>query len=119
MKKRLPRIRKELCSFLSEEDGRIPKKSMLAIGSTMGGIALAGLFSDVIPSAEATCPSETVFTCWHNNTINAAYDSTMCAITATHNLHANFSVGPGEHGTSGCRHDNSCPPPNDGLDPCL
>jgi len=109
MKKKLPRIKKEVCSFLSDESGRISKRSLIAISSVVGGVALYGLFSNVIPSVRADGPFQTQITCNHGNSISAGYDPTHCAIKATHNLHTSVSTGY-VHMASGCVHTNNCAP---------
>lgn len=109
MEKKLPRIKKEICSFLSDEDGRIFRKSVLAISSLVGGVALSGLFSDLVPPVRADGPYGVVWQCNHTNAISAAYDDRFCKIVATHNFHANLFTAGWQHMIAGCTHTNNCP----------
>ncbi|RLI93384.1 MAG: hypothetical protein DRO89_00020 [Candidatus Altiarchaeales archaeon] len=114
MKKKLPKIKKEVCCFLSDESGRISKKSLIAISSVIGGIAISGLFSGAIRSVKADGPYGIRATCNHTNNIGADYDPTSCTIKVTHNLSLNKHYNSGVHMISGCTHTNNC----DATDPC-
>ena len=89
-KKGLPKIKKTISAFLSNEEGRILKRSIITIGSVACGITIAKLLSDIIPSVEA-CSHGAYSHAWHSNTITAGYSDADCAIQVTHQLHSQHS----------------------------
>lgn len=83
----LPKIKKNVSAFLSDEDGQIMKKSMITMGSIAGGVAIAKLLSDMIPAVEAT--SHTDHTSHsQTNDIIGSYEDEFCRLKATHQLHS-------------------------------
>ncbi|RLI89967.1 MAG: hypothetical protein DRO62_00350 [Candidatus Altiarchaeales archaeon] len=86
-KKSLPKVKRTVSAFLSNEEGRILKRSIITIGSVAGGIAIAKLISDIIPSVEANSHSNY----WKHgfaNDIGGRYVPKHCRIEAKHTLHS-------------------------------
>ena len=85
-KKSLPKVKKNVSAFLSNEDGKILKRSVITIGSVVGSMALVKLISDIIPTVEATSHSDHTS---HSqvNDVNIRYRPDLCAIEAEHTLH--------------------------------
>lgn len=85
-KKRLPRIKKTVSAFISNEEGRISKKSIVLMSSLVGGIAIAKLLSEIIPNVEA-CSHSQFYSHNFTNTMTGGYAPSSCAIKAEHTLH--------------------------------
>jgi hypothetical protein len=89
-KKILPRLKKTVSAFMSNEEGRILKKSIITIGAVAGGVAISNLLSDIIPIVEAYSHSAHSFI-WSTNTISASWVGADCAIKPSHSLHNSHS----------------------------
>jgi hypothetical protein len=87
----LPQIKKTVSSFISDEEGRIPKKSAVRIGSVIGGIATASLILSAIPCVSASSHGSHCSVYDYNQdtvTLKAGWNPNTCAVEVTHDLHS-------------------------------
>ncbi len=90
-KRGLPKIKKTISAFLSNEEGKILKKSIISAGSVFGSIAIMKLMSDIIPQVEA-CSHSRHMNITKTDTFTATnYNAGMCKIEAVHNLHTSHA----------------------------
>ncbi len=82
-KKVIPKLKKKINSFLSEEDGQITKSSVLKTGAVVGMLALIPALADIVSAAST-------------NTLADSYDGST--VTGTHTNHANHA-SHGSHGS--------------------
>ncbi len=92
MKNKLPKVRKTVSAFLTDEDGKISKQATLALGGVMGAAVLAGVLA---------ATSDASYT--HSNSIAADYDVTHTdAVTGIHSSHASHSSCHSSHSSCSC-----------------
>ena len=84
LKKLIPQVKKDIYSFLSEEDGRITKQALLTVGSLLGFGALATIIGSNPVMAS------------HSNSMTLAHTGTYASGThqhhSTHNTHSTHAT---------------------------
>ncbi len=116
----IPKLKKKIASFLTKEDGKISKESLIKTGVLLSIIALGGLRSvkaDCVPRthitydengdelvAEYTTPKMNAGYGDHCNELSMDYDEQAEEIVGKHNhaIHSSHS-SHASHGNCGCR----------------
>jgi len=101
LKKFLPRFKKKISSFLSEEDGRISKQSLLAISAFLATGALSTIFSATSVKASVTHSNDLSLTHSGANAVGIHQHHSSHSSHASHASHGTHSshASHASHGT--------------------
>ena len=101
-KKLIPEFKKKVSSFLSSEEGKITKESILKTGIVLGTLALIPALSDVVSAAHSSHASSLgSSTTVPINTLQTDYQASSGSIEGTHSNVAGVHTNHGNHASHG------------------
>ena len=97
-KKMIPKLKKKVSSFLSSEEGKITKESILKTGVVLGTLALIPALSDVVSATHASHANSLAdSTTTPVNTLQTTYQASGGNVEATHSNVAGVHTNHGNH----------------------
>ena len=101
-KKLIPKVKKKISSFLSSEEGKITKESILKTGAVLGTLALIPALSDVVSAAHSSHSHSLGSTVTDPvNTLQSTYQASDGKIAGTHSNVAGSHANHGNHSSHG------------------